>query len=566
MVPDIQYPNLLQSFGNVSGGKVYKAPIRGAQQEFGEVVRIDLSQLDSTYASYTHALQKELVVFPNNYAICARMWTDGNFVFCKWVSINKTTGNLVHEFDPSGTGSMQISIPGGTLTVPLLAARTWGAVFYVTTDFFDPNAYPYDGQSASKIDITMRFPSSDGHDLNNLSQYSSGVKRLTAMADSDPKDPYYTLCLDYPTGNGVVCGVNVAISDIDSFLNGCVNGGGPNPYRIGGPNPPQDDDPSEPGGGDGDYDPTSDPIDFPGLPTGGALSSGAIKAFLVNEVTMSAVFNKLWNTSIFDISNWQKLLEAPLDSLIELECIPVTPTLGSNANIKFGNFDTEVAAPVITNQYLTIDCGSIQVKRFWGSALDYEPYTKVEIFLPFIGIKGLHTDDVMNSTVHVKYNIDILTGTLTAQIKCGPSVLYKYEGNCKATVPVTSRVMDALRTFLMGNAAIALASTPAGVATATITAAVNVAMSKTHVTRSGDISGATGLLDDFVPYIIIHRPVQSLPQGFKSQKGYPSNISGLLSSLSGYTEVEYIHLTGISGATDTELAEIEELLKSGVII
>ena len=34
----------------------------------------------------------------------------------------------------------------------------------------------------------------------------------------------------------------------------------------------------------------------------------------------------------------------------------------------------------------------------------------------------------------------------------------------------------------------------------------------------------------------------------------------------GYTEVEYIHLIGISGATDTELNDIERLLKEGVII
>ena len=55
--------------------------------------------------------------------------------------------------------------------------------------------------------------------------------------------------------------------------------------------PPQDYDPSGPGGGGGNYDPTSDPIDFPGLPSGGALSSGSIKAFGVSQGIMAAVFH-----------------------------------------------------------------------------------------------------------------------------------------------------------------------------------------------------------------------------------------------------------------------------------
>ena len=57
-----------------------------------------------------------------------------------------------------------------------------------------------------------------------------------------------------------------------------------------------------------------------------------------------------------------------------------------------------------------------------------------------------------------------------------------------------------------------------------------------------------------------------MPAKFKEIKGYQSNITSQLSSCRGYTEVEYVHLTGISGATDTELNEIENLLKEGVII
>lgn len=375
-----------------------------------------------------------------------------------------------------------------------------------------------------------------------------------------------------PTGPLPGGGDIFSINDVPAFINRLKNLGGalqhdPMPGKQA-DDPNQDIDPSGPGGGDGDMDPSSDPIDFPSLPTGGALASGAITAFKVTPAIMAAVFQKLWDTSIFDIATFQKLTDSPLDNLISLQCVPIAVTEGSTANIMLGNFNTTQAAHKVTQEYYTIDCGKLTVERYWGSALDQDPYTKVQIFLPFIGIKDLDTDDVMGKTIHVKYNYSIFDGNLTAQIKCNDAVLYKYPGNVRETIPVTARVNDALQRIATSAASLPVAAIggAAGIASLAISTAVNVAMAKTHTTRSGELQGSTGLLDDFVPYLIIHRPLQSLAENFRTYKGYPSNITATLSSLNGYTEVEYIHLTGVDGATDTELNEIEALLKKGVII
>lgn len=336
------------------------------------------------------------------------------------------------------------------------------------------------------------------------------------------------------------------------------------------PAPPAgDDDTSGPGGGGGDYDPSSDPIDFPGLPTGGAFASGAIKAFKVTEGTILNIFTRLWDASLFDLDNFQKLLESPIDAIISLQAVPVSPTVANDELIKLGGYNTTEYGKRIPSQYITVDCGSINVTEFWGSALDYAPYTNIEIYLPFIGIKPLKIEDCMRKTLQVKYNIDISTGALVANIKCGQSVLYKFNGSFMNQIPVTSRVYDAIEQLVKGAAQVgtaAIMGNAPGAVAATISTAVNVALSKAQVTRAGDLSGIPGVLDDFVPYLIIHRPAQSLANNFKGFKGYPSNITATLGSLNGYTEVEYIHLTGIDGATDTELAEIENLLKNGVII
>jgi hypothetical protein len=66
-------------------------------------------------------------------------------------------------------------------------------------------------------------------------------------------------------------------------------------------------------------------------------------------------------------------------------------------------------------------------------------------------------------------------------------------------------------------------------------------------------------------YLILNRPIQSLPSGFGENFGYPSNVTRTLSALTGFTQVDEVHLNGIN-ATSDELAEIETLLKEGVIL
>lgn len=333
--------------------------------------------------------------------------------------------------------------------------------------------------------------------------------------------------------------------------------------------PNQEMDPSGPGGGGGNMDPTSDPIAFPGLPTGGALVSGAITAYEVDAAALTQMFLKLWDSSIFDITTFQKLVEAPLDSLVQLQCVPIDPHTQGTGHIMLGNFDTQAVADKIDQEYYTVDCGTLKVEEYWGSALDYNPYTECTLWIPMVGFREVDVNDVMNKTIHLKYNYSIFDGNLTAQLMCGNSVLYKWPGNVLETIPVTQRVNEKMKAIASGVADIAngaIKGGGAGAVTAGIASAVNVAFAQTHVSRSGSMQGSTGLLDDFTPYMIIKRPIQSLAQGFKTQKGYPSNITAVLNTLSGYTEVEYIHLTGIDMATDTELQEIEQLLKNGVII
>lgn len=330
------------------------------------------------------------------------------------------------------------------------------------------------------------------------------------------------------------------------------------------------EDTSGTGGGEGNYDDTSDPIDFPDLPTGGALTSGMIKGFVMNSGNLIGLQQKLWDMNFFDIATqFQKLVNQPLDCFISLHCLPFAPPEGTTPqNIKLGGFDTTIQANIITAQYVAVDAGTIDIREFWGSALDYAPYTQVELWVPFVGYRNIKIEDIQNVTLTMKYHVDIMTGDCVAFLKCGQSVMYAWSGNCRSSIPVTSQSNDLLFKSITAAGAIGAGiatGNSASAAAGVISGAANVATAKNHVQRSGDLGGSAGLMSEFVPYLIFHRPKQSLAKNYNQFKGYPANITYSLGNLKGYTEVEHINLS-VQGATDTELAEIESLLKEGVIL
>ena len=325
---------------------------------------------------------------------------------------------------------------------------------------------------------------------------------------------------------------------------------------------------SETGGGTGSFDLTSDAIDFPSLPTLTAVSTGLVSIYTPTLTQLNSLASFLWNANVTDVDWWKKLVANPLDLILGLSIVPVSVPAGASQNIKVGLIDTGVAMTKAATQFVTVDCGSINVAEVWGSALDYSPFTKFSIYLPFIGTRTINTDDIMGKTVQVKYNVDLLSGACTAMVKCGSSVLYQYSGACAISVPLTGQTFTDMITSTIQLAASIGATIASGGAAAGITAAsaANSVMSmKPQIERAGGVSGAAGQLGIMTPYLIAEVPRQSVPARYNTFAGYPSNINAVLGDLTGYTEIETIYIKGIS-ATKTELDEIETLLKAGVII
>ena len=359
--------------------------------------------------------------------------------------------------------------------------------------------------------------------------------------------------------------------------------------------PTQYDDPyqdggySRTGGGGGTFTFAGDDIDFPTAPSINASSTGFVTIFTPTLAQIQSLADYMWN-GVFDINNLRKLFADPMDCILGLSIVPVAVTSTSAEDVCIGNIISSVQCNVADSQYVWVDCGTIHLDNFSASYLDYEPYTRVDLYLPFVGSIKINTDDVMGKDIHVKYLVDILTGGFTVFVKCGCSVLYSYSGTCAAMVPITgNNWSDLYRTIAglvsgigTGSAAGAIAgavgSSTAEAASQSVAqdafsigkdvavgSASAVMAAKPSVQHSGSMSGSSGQLGIRTPYITVTIPRQCLPLNQNRINGYPSWVYKKLGDLEGFTVVQNMNLEGIT-ATAEERLEISELLAKGVIL
>lgn len=340
------------------------------------------------------------------------------------------------------------------------------------------------------------------------------------------------------------------------------------------PPPPPDTDPyapggiSGPGGGTGTFSDTSTPIDFPPLPNISVEDTGFINLWNPSASQLRLLADYMWDTSLFDLNTWHKLFADPMDAILGLSIVPVTIPNGATQFVVVGNITTTIPMTRAGAQFVEVDCGSLLIEEKWGAYLDYSPYTKAELYLPYCGTHSIDVDNIMGKTVHIKYHVDILSGSCCAYVKCGDSILYSFIGQCSSSIPVNGADFTTMINGVIQAATAVGSMIPSGGMAAPM-AAPNLAQMvpnvlKPEIEKSGSMSGTGGMLALQTPYLILTRPNQALPAHQNHYTGYPSFITQTLGDLSGYTEVELIHLEGIP-ATGDELDELENILKSGVI-
>lgn len=339
--------------------------------------------------------------------------------------------------------------------------------------------------------------------------------------------------------------------------------------------------------------PGADTIAVPNLPGITAVSSGMIGLFNPTASQMQLLADYMWTDFGGTGSTTEDILKEivqalkrsisnPLDYVIGLNIIPSQGlSVGSSTSVRFGFVSSNVSMPRLTSQYFVVDCGSLSFDKLCGDTfLDYAPYSKFSLYLPYIGVKEMDANDFVGHTISIVYHGDVVTGGVTAYVLKDGSVMYQYSGCCALTVPMNadswgSTIAAAVQvaTSLITTAgaipsAGGSASLQKGLSTigkAAGNVATNPSLLSPQVARSGAVSGGAGCMGVQKPFVIREAVRFHSTGSFNTIAGYPSYYYRSLSSMHGFTSVLDVHLHGIPG-THEELEEIESLLKEGVIL
>lgn len=308
------------------------------------------------------------------------------------------------------------------------------------------------------------------------------------------------------------------------------------------------------------------------------------------------------------LDNIAKLFSSPIDNIISLYKFPFdvkaqTPAWQGIADdfLVINIVTTTSAKGTFLNPLSMplLDIGTAQIPRYFNNFMDYAPYTKIELYLPYIGFVTLDNDLVVGNTISIKYAVDLYTGKCTAFVLTGTgsneTVIMTRDGNIGMQIQVAGGTgADISRSMLrmgVGAAAGAVSlgvgavgagageatggtvgsiagtvSSAAGYMGSTTINAITAAQVNVH--KNGSTDANNGFYAPQNAYLIYTRPTVARPSSYDATIGRPSGKTKQLQQLTGFTVVEAVHVegSGFATATGDELTEIERLLKTGVIL
>lgn len=327
---------------------------------------------------------------------------------------------------------------------------------------------------------------------------------------------------------------------------------------------PQDHVPDA-GGEDGGIRDGSNPnidILIPALPNIDISSSGNT-LYTGTSVLLRQFNNWLWSDEFID--GLKKMFNDPAQAVLGFSVVDAPITSIGVDNIHVGNLDTGISANRCS-PWQQVDCGEVKLYEVYGSYVDYSPFLTAELYLPKIGLVQIDPDIIMNNSLRIVYNYELLTGSGVCflqikNVRNNVTSIYKYFP-CTVTMNIPWSLQDRSQQI---NAVInAAASTALTGGSSLIGGIIDVATATPSININGNLSGASNILGYKKPYLILKRSSVTKPENYKKYVGYKYNTTATLSSASGFTICENPQISFECPAWVKR--DIEEKLSQGVFL
>ena len=241
------------------------------------------------------------------------------------------------------------------------------------------------------------------------------------------------------------------------------------------------------------------------------------------------------------------------------------------------------------------------ISKHYNNFLDFAPYTKAEIYLPFSGTWEINPTWLYHTELILSLAIDITDGSGTWQLmayrdgesaivlrkQCKVGVELPISGNdamsqssaiVNATLTTAQHAVNNVKTIASGIASAATSKGKAAVAKEVgslleeapnmviqgLSDSANMAFaSKEKPSYSGGSTGAAAARMNIVPSIKVHRPIAKNPETFGHTVGNLVNKASKLEKLNGFTVCRNVDISNVPQATDKEKAELKRILEGG---
>lgn len=296
--------------------------------------------------------------------------------------------------------------------------------------------------------------------------------------------------------------------------------------------------------------------------------------------------------------------DSPIEAIENLSYYPLDLTQvfpgASQNHIYFGGYKLDLSQGSvykIANPNGSKSLGSVLFKRINDNWMDFEPYCKLFVNIPYCGEYQLDLSEYYNKELSVEYFIDTRTGSCCCCLLANGHLVDKFNGQMGVQMPIKLTDFSAyansqIQTLLgMGGQAAQNTSGIAAQAANGVAAGSGLAvagagalavgmggvlgaktvygLAQNNINRyTKTKGGSTSMLNMYMPQTIcftFERNIPDIPNNFYQMNGYPSNKCGRIGNFSGYLKCDTVKLN-MPGATDTEMEKARGLLLAGVFI
>lgn len=175
--------------------------------------------------------------------------------------------------------------------------------------------------------------------------------------------------------------------------------------------------------------------------------------YLCNTAALYEISNNLFDYDVTTLSGvWDDIKKGlemygsdPMQCVQGLRFYPFDLTsifsdISSQNYVYFGAYqlqlqNSSVYKMVYANGYK--DLGSVTIKRTFKDWRDFEPYTKLSIYLPYVGRYQLDLKKYYDKTINIRYYLDIRTGACCACLIANGVLLDWFDGLIGTEMPIT---------------------------------------------------------------------------------------------------------------------------------